>query len=568
MTVDDPRKLVRVGSSKPARIVVDFLYNLRNYRIERMISKDRRISSTVHSNGELKVKGWEEVTQYLEDLWGLDKNFFERVVYMSEGDIFRFLSSRSDKASILAQVEEALAIDKLTNLTDEVKNQKEGFENIEVEQRKQIEYIKRLLPDQTFEVELLKKQQILAKQQIELSNANLNNLEAEIRQKEQKIESIDSAFKKITSVGQNIVDLVDVSVFKQEFLEVIRTARGNMEKDFENVVQIINPKINEKITIEEHILSIDKILGLLSLVEKETESVIGCPVCGKPLDYCEVTTLKGKFFSERQLVQNNLNDLLQKIEDLEGIRNDFAEKLDRLKVTETKIQLIYEMLGREHLSEEILITERNELINQLKVLDEKRVKDNQNRQHLEKELYDLDRFYDLAQQTSKLGSKEDVEASIVGTNKALLILDLIEQTSERIIEWERQSKLEPVYNDIATVWNKMKGESNNKIELDNTTTPVLLKDGHRFELSQLSGGEKTSLLIIIRTVLCRKFAPIGFMLLDEPLEHLDSENRQMVVDFLVESFDRGWIDQLIVSTFEESLLRKYNTHKKVNLIAL
>jgi hypothetical protein len=49
---------------------------------------------------------------------------------------------------------------------------------------------------------------------------------------------------------------------------------------------------------------------------------------------------------------------------------------------------------------------------------------------------------------------------------------------------------------------------------------------------------------------------------------LDPENRRMIIDFLVESFERGWIDQLVVTTFEESLLRKYHAYDKVNIIAL
>ena len=42
----------------------------------------------------------------------------------------------------------------------------------------------------------------------------------------------------------------------------------------------------------------------------------------------------------------------------------------------------------------------------------------------------------------------------------------------------------------------------------------------------------------------------------------------MVIDFLVQSFESNWVDQLIVTTFEETLLRKFQGYEKVNIIAL
>lgn len=114
----------------------------------------------------------------------------------------------------------------------------------------------------------------------------------------------------------------------------------------------------------------------------------------------------------------------------------------------------------------------------------------------------------------------------------------------------------------------MKQVEGHKIELDDRTIPVLFRQDQKLHMPQLSGGEKMAMLVTVRTVLCRRFTEIGFMLLDEPLEHLDPRNRRMLIDFLVESFEKGWVDQLIVSTFEESIIRKFHDHEKVNLIAL
>lgn len=41
-----------------------------------------------------------------------------------------------------------------------------------------------------------------------------------------------------------------------------------------------------------------------------------------------------------------------------------------------------------------------------------------------------------------------------------------------------------------------------------------------------------------------------------------------MVDFLVESFEKGWVDQLFVTTFEESAVRKFSDHEQVSIITL
>jgi len=568
LTVDDPRKLVREGANEPANIIVEFLHDLKNYSIKRVISKERRLFSAVYFNGEMKTQGWDEVSNYIGDLLGIDKNFFERVVYMSEGDIFRFLSSRSDKTSIMAQIEQALAIDKMTDLRDEVKRQTEFYQNLEVEQKKQVECFSQLLPQQTLETSSLEAKHDEIKHKIDALKKEINRLEEEVYQKKQQADRLNNAIQKINETKQTLDTLVDGPSYEREFLKETQLKRESLEKKLNDTEQKIEPKIKEKGAIEERILAIKKILDLLFLIEKETESVIACPVCGKALYANEVKNLKDKFTVEKQAAQSNLNFVIREIEDLETIRNRYNADLQKLRSCETTLGVIYESLGKEYLSQEIISGSRNNLLTELHLLENERTKKEDEKREEEKRLYETDRLIELAKQTSKLGSKANAEASVTATSKALLMLDLIEQASIRTIEWERQSKLEPVYEDIANVWNKMKGEKDSRIEIDDTTTPILLKQGRRFELSQLSGGEKTALLVIIRTVLCRKFAPIGFMLLDEPLEHLDPENRRMVIDFLVESFEKGWLDQLIVTTFEESLLRKYHAYSKVNILAL
>ena len=93
--------------------------------------------------------------------------------------------------------------------------------------------------------------------------------------------------------------------------------------------------------------------------------------------------------------------------------------------------------------------------------------------------------------------------------------------------------------------------------------------GINYSFAHLSGGEKTAILVITRTVLGKLISDeIGFLLLDEPLEHLDSKNRRSLLQFLVDAHKNRMVGQLIISTVEESLLTKFIEVEDVNLIPL
>jgi DNA repair exonuclease SbcCD ATPase subunit len=242
--------------------------------------------------------------------------------------------------------------------------------------------------------------------------------------------------------------------------------------------------------------------------------------------------------------------------------------LDKLNAAKAELEFIYADLNKDRLSLQSLCEIKNKLSSELdecqKTLSQKSIEVQQET----KEMYDIEQRIELDARAKKFGGKEAIELNLVSTSKALIALDLLESAANETIEKQRKTGLEPIYKDITDVWNKMRGTQGSKIEVDGTMAPVLFRDGQKHELAQLSGGEKTALLTVIRTVLCRRFLQTGFMLLDEPLEHLDPENRRLIVDFLVESFEKRWVDQLIVTTFEESLLRKFLGNEKVNIIAI
>ena len=140
--------------------------------------------------------------------------------------------------------------------------------------------------------------------------------------------------------------------------------------------------------------------------------------------------------------------------------------------------------------------------------------------------------------------------------------------SEETLAQQRNDDIRAIYDQIARVYEAFGGGVKSwQLELS-TDGGVQMEDsaGRQFDLSQFSGGEKTALMVMLHTIIAHHFSKTDFMLIDEPLEHLDAVNRRSLVKFLISAHKRGIFQQAIVATFEESLVRKYMSDEGIQVI--
>jgi DNA repair exonuclease SbcCD ATPase subunit len=126
-----------------------------------------------------------------------------------------------------------------------------------------------------------------------------------------------------------------------------------------------------------------------------------------------------------------------------------------------------------------------------------------------------------------------------------------------------------IYEQIADLWSSFRGgEEIWEMEYNVDGYPVMTKSGEdtKLDLRQLSGGEKTALLIQLHTIMAHHFSNSDFLMIDEPLEHLDPVNRRSLIKFLVDAYNHEMFGQAIIATFEESLIRKYQSSEGINII--
>jgi len=164
--------------------------------------------------------------------------------------------------------------------------------------------------------------------------------------------------------------------------------------------------------------------------------------------------------------------------------------------------------------------------------------------------------------------KRDLEARTIGSYRASLLLDSVGEVLEDLRRSREDVNMEEVYNDIANLWNRFRPEAQWTVEFDTDGNFALRAKGKKIRYAHLSGGEKTVLLVLARAVLGKTIADIDFLLIDEPLEHLDVRNRRSLLNFLRGLASQRVIPQIVVTTFDETLTRHFRVAPDVNLVFL
>lgn len=160
-----------------------------------------------------------------------------------------------------------------------------------------------------------------------------------------------------------------------------------------------------------------------------------------------------------------------------------------------------------------------------------------------------------------------IETDLIQNSKLIYMDEFLLKGIEDYIKKQRDSQLQKnFYKYISKIWNTFKKSDKWKMVLSNEGVPILRSNNKEYSFEYLSGGEKTSILVITRTLLNKILAPdINFMLLDEPLEHLDSKNRRSLLQFLIDVSHENLVDQLIITTVEQTLLNKFIADENVNI---
>jgi DNA repair exonuclease SbcCD ATPase subunit len=135
-----------------------------------------------------------------------------------------------------------------------------------------------------------------------------------------------------------------------------------------------------------------------------------------------------------------------------------------------------------------------------------------------------------------------------------LLIELFAAAAAETQRRLREGALSEAYVQVERAWAAFSGWTDAQIEPRPRGRLAVRHDGRSLDLAQLSGGERAAFLVLLHAHLGHRFGRGGFLMLDEPLEHLDAENGRRMLEHLVRACQDGLLGQIVLATVEEDVV--------------
>lgn len=563
-TVKERSKLLRDPGTN-ATVRLEFSINGDIYVVERSQSLRRTESATILRNDDPTplASNTTATTNFIENLTGVSTEFLQRIIYMAEGDVFRFLNDPPGKA-LDYQIRNVLGLTQLDELVKAV-----GLAKKQISE--QIANIRTTLDQFS---------------QIGISNdANLNERLGEIDKKRSKsLASLKSAQTEIDSDKKENEELLRLKPLLNDAIQALSKFPPALERAKEvSVINYYSALEKEKGETQLSITEAEKTLARLGGERNSSQNVlevlsplvdssdtVPCPVCTKPMTVEEREDVIADL--ERALRRNDEKTLVQSEALKESRRLEKEAEGQLLGIRELRNFLTHVSLRGTDQSATVddlrrLVASEVDAISTR--IREKQAKLSMVEDDIKKLEDERAEFSALQTRLSHLGYSSINEATNAFVNLEIRSLSLRAANTavQKTLTSQRDEDMRSIYSQISSLWGGFAMNNEWQMQLDDSGMPTLQNgEGRNFDLSQLSGGEKTALLVILHTIIARHFSKTDFLLIDEPLEHLDPVNRRSLLRYLTNAYKNEAFEQLIITTFEESLTRKYINESGVEFI--
>jgi ATPase subunit of ABC transporter with duplicated ATPase domains len=149
-----------------------------------------------------------------------------------------------------------------------------------------------------------------------------------------------------------------------------------------------------------------------------------------------------------------------------------------------------------------------------------------------------------------------------------LLAELFAAAVQATIDRVRAGALAAAYDEVARAWERFSGWAPVRLEAGAKGKLAVHTAARALELAQLSGGERAAFLVLLHAHLGRHFGRGGFLLLDEPLEHLDADSGQRLLELLRRACHEGVLTQVVLATVEAEVVHRALDDTAVHLVRL
>jgi DNA repair exonuclease SbcCD ATPase subunit len=261
--------------------------------------------------------------------------------------------------------------------------------------------------------------------------------------------------------------------------------------------------------------------------------------------------------------------------------NKFKTDISSFKVKLAEVKILYERLLAEHTTilnvlprAEIYIkraksmqeiTERNmSLSNKYSEISEELEKLNREQDELIKKLDSNVRLYEQTNADLKGPTVTKVFNTLVNKSRNRLICELFSKSFDKTLQNQKNIYFQKVVNTLNKELSRFRMEEKYLVHIDDNGIPNVEVDNRNREFTHLSSGERTATYILTRMLLNNFIAKGDFIILDEPFEHLDIDNKKYLRDFIADAYKSNYMEQVIITTIQETLTRAFlqdsNTH--------
>lgn len=515
-------------------------------------------------DGKIIASNHSQCTRQISKLMGVSADFLRRIIYMAEGDVFRFINEPPGEA-LESQIRQVLGLTQLDQFTI-------ALEKSQKQLKQRMESLQDLSNDlerlHIHTISDLQNQLSAGENTRSLLLENLEENKALVIQNQAAMENINRLQECVTSIqnsqllkSQGWIDFIELPL-----LEYV----ANLERDIEDLTNRRQELAIQKARLEGEKQAQQKILIILEPFENRNDT-LPCPVCKKPMTESERHSILS-------VIRKSDNELEIGIKQIENNDNDIGKKLEYIRSSLEILKDLRNIVAHGNLQNLESTSTFKQIKEMVSQYEEKRTylrSLESQREEIQRKLGELQNqqagYLTISNRLSEFGftQPEEVNDSLVALEVRSLSIRSASQASHQTLITQRNSDMQSIYTQIAHLWGAFIGEEDWQITLDGKGLPTLENEiGRKFDMQQLSGGEKTALLIMLHTIIAHNFSQSDFIMVDEPLEHLDPINRRSLIRFLVQSYRRGMFKQAIVATFEESLIRKYLSEDGVKIVVV
>ena len=572
-------ELRRIGSVDNTEVILEFEHLEEEYEITRRFN-GKPTHKLVEQYTEEILEDEEEILELILKLFKANRSFLENILYSPEGESYSFL--KLDKRNLIDYLEKMVGIGKINEFYRYVTNLKTDFEKKKKETKTYIEKLEKIEEPE----DLGKKVDLQREKSMVLQN--IENLDEEILKKEKERSELAEKYEKdyrdhytfnkeleklenMYNRNKGLFLEMNFREFNlQEFLLRVENINELIEQQHKNVrkyrdeISKIQQKIAENNVKTEERKKIQEIMDKLEHNLLDVPEV-DCPLCKKPLKKLEFLELHKDIHVELEHIHRETSHFDDELKDL---RKKEKNLRDSEQMLEDSLKLI-ESLGRfdpskiKEMAEQKSEYEakKEKIESELKQSKDKRKKYESREREIQKRLSEI-------KAAEKVRGALEYEKEYQKNIKGGLICELIEEVTKKVLDKQRNVSLNEIKDEIQNIWQIIFPSEKRRLFFTDDYIPYFEKNGENISYKNASGGEKMILLVLIKTILAKKYTDLPFLFFDEPLEHLNFENRINLIDYLTDICDKGLISQLIITTFEESLTRKFRNSDEVNIISL